>query len=321
MESLEKAIRREVKIWLRLEHPNIVPLLGVASIKSPFPALVSRWMPSGTLYIYVKERATTFTPSAKVEFVRGIAGGLNYLHAKNIIHGDLHPGNVLVDGSGKPCITDFGLATVVEDEELQWSAETVERDFNGRFSAPEIIGINCDPGRPTFKSDTYSFGGIMFLTVTGDIPWKGKKTYQISVELSKGTTHARPNNILDDHWKLIQHCWSWDSGDRPGAAKVLQHIAKLQLPDNVFGDCPQMPTFGGVRAMSRNTSDATDILVLTPSSDVLDLTTSFDPQDRVQGRRKWVEECTEIDIAFTSMQSATLGIICLCCSLPFINGM
>jgi hypothetical protein len=71
-------------------------------------------------------------------------------------------GNVLIDGSGNPCLTDFGLATVAGDAELQWTTLTTERIFHSRWRAPEVIGIKNDPERPTFKSDIYSFGGVMF---------------------------------------------------------------------------------------------------------------------------------------------------------------
>ncbi|KAG1724274.1 kinase-like domain-containing protein [Suillus lakei] len=76
-EKHQKAIRRELKVWLRLsKHPAIVPLLGIAYVGSSFPALVSQWMPSGTLYMYLEQG--TITDSAKVGLVLGIADGLKY---------------------------------------------------------------------------------------------------------------------------------------------------------------------------------------------------------------------------------------------------
>jgi hypothetical protein len=59
-------MRRELKVWLRLsKHPTIVPLLGIAHVGSPFPALISQWMPSGTLYMYLEQG--TISAFAKVE--------------------------------------------------------------------------------------------------------------------------------------------------------------------------------------------------------------------------------------------------------------
>ena len=69
---------------------------------------------------------------------------------------------MLVDDSGHPRLTDFGLATVVGDAELQLSTTTVTRSFDPRWRAPEVIGIEGDPEQPTFESDIYSFGGIIF---------------------------------------------------------------------------------------------------------------------------------------------------------------
>jgi hypothetical protein len=112
-------------VWLKLKHTSIVPLLGTANVESPFPALVSPWMHSGTLYMYLKQAAITV--SAKVELVSplfttiaftkrslisyrkiaGVADGLKYrsstsitvsfffdvhpVHSENVVHGDLHP--------------------------------------------------------------------------------------------------------------------------------------------------------------------------------------------------------------------------------------
>jgi len=71
-------------------------------------------------------------------------------------------GNVLIDDSGNPRLADFGIATIVEDLELPMTATTAGRNFDARWRAPEVIGIDGDPGKSTFLSDIYSFGGVMF---------------------------------------------------------------------------------------------------------------------------------------------------------------
>jgi len=64
---------RELKVWLKLKHSTIVPLLGTARIgESPSLALVSEWMPSGKLSDYLKEHATTITLAARIKLVSSL---------------------------------------------------------------------------------------------------------------------------------------------------------------------------------------------------------------------------------------------------------
>ncbi|KAG2755326.1 kinase-like protein, partial [Suillus brevipes Sb2] len=225
-------IRREFVVWLRLKHYTIVPLLGIAHVESPFPALISQWMPSGTLCMYLEQG--TITISARVELASpGIADGLKYLHSESVVHGDLHPGNVLIDSSGSPRLTDFGLATIVGDEDLQLSKSTAYRNLDSRWRAPEVLGMNdkANPERPTFESDIYSFGGVMFYITSGDKPWKERGQYQICFALATRTEHTRPDNIFDHHWDCIENCWSWDSAIRPPAAKILEDLNRSRTAD------------------------------------------------------------------------------------------
>ncbi|KAG1837923.1 kinase-like domain-containing protein [Suillus subalutaceus] len=216
---------RELLVWLRLKHSTIVPLLGTAKVESPFPALISQWMSSGTLYMYLEQ--VNATDSTRIKL--------------NIIHGDLHPActaNVLIDDSGNPRLTDFGLATVAGDAELQLSMTTATRTLDSRWRAPEIVGIERDPEKPSFKSDIYALGGVMFFVRSwyhlGDVPWKEKSSVQICIALSQKVEHLRPDNILDYHWTSIQKCWSWDPGNRPDAAEVIEYITPKNII--IFGE-------------------------------------------------------------------------------------
>ncbi|KAG1731477.1 kinase-like domain-containing protein [Suillus paluster] len=207
--------RRELELWLRLKHAAIVPLLGIANVDSPFPALVSQWMASGTLYMYFEQG--TIALSSKVKLASpsltsrssilchqamGVANGLKYLHSKNVVHGDLHPANVLIDDSGNARLTDFGLATVAGGMELQLSASTVSRELDSRWGAPEVIRIEDDrcPERPNFKSDIYSFGSIMFFVRSLYLLQLYPKCF--SLRSSQGMYHGKRRNPL----KSVSHC-------------------------------------------------------------------------------------------------------------------
>ncbi|KAG0708303.1 kinase-like domain-containing protein [Suillus ampliporus] len=226
--KIKKDILRELQVWLRLRHSTIVPLLSIAYV-GYVPALVSQWMPSGELYQYLKNSTTIFTAFDRIELTMGVADGVRHLRSKNVVHGDLHPGNVLIDGKGKPRLTDFGLATIVGDAELQWGTTIAARQLNVHWRAPEVIGIESDPTIPTFESDIYSLGSVMFFIISGDIPWENKSSSQISIELSRKATPTRAKDIAVHHWNLIQKCLSRDPNHRPTPEEVYERIDQFRI--------------------------------------------------------------------------------------------
>jgi len=82
-------MKRELELWSKVHHVNIIPLIGIARIDwdSNMPAFVSPWMQEGNVMDFIKKN-----PSFPVTgFLIGIINGLHYLHQYNpeIIHGDL----------------------------------------------------------------------------------------------------------------------------------------------------------------------------------------------------------------------------------------
>ncbi|KAG2099653.1 kinase-like domain-containing protein, partial [Suillus cothurnatus] len=230
----------ELKVWLRLsKHPTIVPLLGIAHVGSLFPALVSQWMPSGTLYMYLEQGK--ISASAKIELASPLFTN-HILHSEKVVHGDLQPANVLIDDSGNPRLTGFNLATVVGDPELQLTMTTADHSFDVRWRAPELIGVDCDPGMPTFESDIYSFGSVTFFVLTLVIPWHDVDEYKVVQKLLGGEEILRPetsaatSDVTDARWNQIEQCWSSDASARPSASMVMNFL-KNELDALTDGVC------------------------------------------------------------------------------------
>ncbi|KAF8326090.1 kinase-like domain-containing protein [Cantharellus anzutake] len=149
-------LRREMRVWKGLKHPNIVRFIGYAiehEVYGVTAALVSEWCANGTVVKYLQQN-----PAAdRGMLVSDVAQGLLYLHSRNpiIIHADLKPLNILINDMGRAQLCDFGLSCILD--ELPTGLTTSVRGGTLRFLAPELLDASKDP-HPTTNSDVYAFG-------------------------------------------------------------------------------------------------------------------------------------------------------------------
>ncbi|KAF7337069.1 TKL/TKL-ccin protein kinase [Mycena venus] len=108
-EDFIKKFRREVHVWSPLKHKNILPLIGVCEDLTPLPVLISPFCEFGHIGTYLRKHPEI----NRQELVLGVALGLEFLHANDIVHGDLKPQNVLVDKQGTARICDFGISKIL----------------------------------------------------------------------------------------------------------------------------------------------------------------------------------------------------------------
>ncbi|KAJ7712158.1 kinase-like domain-containing protein, partial [Mycena olivaceomarginata] len=98
---------REALVWKGLRHPYILPFLGVEGDSFPLSlCLVSPWMEHGTVLNHLKVYRHTSVDRLLYE----IAQGLQYLHFRGIVHGDLRGANILINEDWSACLADFGLS-------------------------------------------------------------------------------------------------------------------------------------------------------------------------------------------------------------------
>ncbi|KAN0092693.1 Protein kinase-like domain containing protein, partial [Tylopilus felleus] len=223
-----RMIRRELGIWKRLSHPNIVQFLGIVSGFGRLgnTSLVSVWMSNGTLQGFLQKYDDKLTVAHRLQLLLGIANGLEYLHSLSIVHGDLTSNNVLLDEKYNARLTDFGYASLVGEtpEALAYLQASTLRSGTLRWAAPECILFNSEEEfRCTTKSDIYSFGNLSLQVLSGKRPWaEFRRDEAIILELAKGHRPRRPQShpIEDQHWTFVEHCWS-PVEERPSAAHLV----------------------------------------------------------------------------------------------------
>ncbi|GAB9473715.1 Serine/threonine protein kinase [Globisporangium polare] len=165
---------REIQLHATLQHPNIVPFLGVAWNSFQNLVMVMEYKPGGDLLRALRRNGKQWTwATEKFRVAFGIVKALAYLHGlhKPVIHRDIKSRNILVDErSLEPLLCDFGASCSVEN---LGSVDFVTTDPAGTilWSAPEVIKAQDY----SEKADVYSFGVVLTELDTCKLPYKEEK--------------------------------------------------------------------------------------------------------------------------------------------------
>ncbi|KAG8944680.1 hypothetical protein FRC04_001644 [Tulasnella sp. 424] len=217
---------READAWSAIFHPNVVPLLGVTFI--PVLSLISPWYEKGNLRSYLASNPNV----DRLKLLLDVATGLAHLHSQNpsVVHGDIKPENVLINDNGDALIMDFGLAMVMEENPLYSNSH--RQGGSVRWMAPELL-LNSKVTR-SCNTDVYSYGGVVFEVMTGEIPHSMLQDAKINFAICDPTSPKEPF----DNWerypqlpeiikKIIMMCWSRRPEKRPSMKGIEEVLRRL----------------------------------------------------------------------------------------------
>ncbi len=166
---------REAQITSGLNHENIIAVYDYFE-KSGEYYIVMEMIEGETLDQYVREHKPSIVES--LTLFKDICSALQYAHDNNVIHRDLKPSNILIDLDGKPKVTDFGIAKLINTTDL-----TMENTGAGTpiIMAPEQIAS----GTTTEKSDVFSLGVVLYYILTGEMPFDGEYVGEIIRKITR----------------------------------------------------------------------------------------------------------------------------------------
>ncbi|THV04680.1 kinase-like protein, partial [Dendrothele bispora CBS 962.96] len=230
---------REAVIWKHCRHRNIVPFVAATNLQTPSPWLISLWMIHGNVISYLKGNLDVDIRP----LIFNVVDGLGYLHDMNIIHGDLKGANILVNENREACLSDFGMSSVYRSTADQQTTITWTNAILGggssRWLAPELLFAPHE--KPSFASDAYAFGVVLWEILTCRMPYEHLATDQsVMLHVSQG---LRPcfRCITDDPGEvgnlieIMEDLWSTLPQSRPSVnSELRQRFFKSSSSRKVF---------------------------------------------------------------------------------------
>ena len=230
-----KAFEKELKFMSRLDHENVIRVLG--SCKGATTFIMMEYMENGDLNQYLVNldnivQETEDTGSMSIcscmltKIAEEIANGMNYLISLNFIHRDLATRNCLVGKDMRVKIADFGMSRNPYQSHYYV--------LKGHAILPvRWIAKECFCGKFSTKTDVWAFGVTMWdiFTLAKDIPYedmRDEELLQDATSQNKGRTLlAKPTNCPGSVYNVMLMCWKEQAKDRPGFD--ILHLTLLSL--------------------------------------------------------------------------------------------
>lgn len=192
----QRRLLREARVSALLQHPNTVPTYEIGRDRDGNYYFTMKFVHGYTLREILDFRER-YDLTQLIEVLEQIAQALRYAHVHGVAHRDIKPENILVGPYGEVLLLDWGLAkvwrkdgtTFEPDEEetrpLMKSLQPVNKSLTGHgnlqgtlcYMSPEQIQRDPDI---SFSTDIYSLGSVLYEVLTGQTPFDGDKTYEIT---------------------------------------------------------------------------------------------------------------------------------------------
>ncbi|XP_059655524.1 integrin-linked protein kinase 1-like [Cornus florida] len=224
------AFKHELTLLEKVRHPNVVQFVGAVTQNIPM-MIVSEFHPKGDLGFYLQKKGR-LSPSKALRFALDIARGMNYLHECKpdpVIHCDLKPKNIFLDGGNQLKVAGFGLIRMSKfsPDRAKLLQPEANIDFTSLYVAPEVY-----KGEIFDRSvDVYSFGLILFEMMEGIQPFHPKSPEDavnlMCLQGKRPTFKIKSKHYPPDLKELIEECWAPKSFERPTFSEIITRLDRI----------------------------------------------------------------------------------------------
>ncbi len=164
--------RREAKNAAALSHPNIVSIYDRGEAEGTY-YIAMEYLDGRSLKELIVSRGEA-PVGLTVDYARQILSALRFAHRHGIVHRDIKPHNVLVDGDGRVKVTDFGIARAGTSQMTEAGSIVGTAQY---LSPEQAKGGDVDQ-----RSDLYSLGVVLYELLTGNVPFNGDTPVEIAMK-------------------------------------------------------------------------------------------------------------------------------------------
>src|SRR5262245_38434667 len=166
---------REIATVAHLQHPHILPLFDSGEVAG-HPFYVMPYIRGGSLRARLKS-AIRLPVDEAVALTRGIAAALQHAHEARVLHCDVKPENILLDGA-HPYVMDFGVARKLHTEFLPWASR---KELDLSAGTPAYVSPEQASGERELdtRTDVYSLACVVYEMLTGRAPFEGTTTQAV----------------------------------------------------------------------------------------------------------------------------------------------
>jgi serine/threonine-protein kinase len=231
--------QREEDIGRKLNHPFVLKFIHVENKSRPY--LVTEYLRGCTL-AHLLDAMRPLPENDAFRIAALICEGLEYLHARGVVHRDLKPGNIMICRDRTIRIMDFGIASSAESKKITLHGFTATLGTPEYMSPEQVKNERCDE-----RSDIYCLGAVLYEMLTGVVPFQNDNCWLTMNDRVTGdpTAPRQMNRDLSPQAEeIVLHAMQRDPADRYQTAAEFK--SDLDAPSNVFvsGYCDRLQAPG-----------------------------------------------------------------------------
>jgi serine/threonine-protein kinase len=226
--GLAERFVREARTSAQLEHPHIVPIYKVGGYKNEVLYIVMRCVDGPSVRQLIEtHRRLSVADAARI--ARQVADALGCAHAHGVVHRDVKPDNILLDGAGHVLVTDFGIAKAAQEASAsQLTTEGMVVGTPHYMSPEQATGERVDA-----RSDIYALGVVLYQLLAGVPPFDGESAQ--SILMKQATAEPVPirrvrSDVPQALAAVLDRMLAKDPAERYQSADELSHALVAALP-------------------------------------------------------------------------------------------